>query len=164
MSSGRRNSNNNIDWNTPEKIAKKVSDFWVDGIDLDPCTNLNSKVVSKVKYDIVDDGLTKDWGSFKTIFINPPYGRGIKMWFEKAYESSASSEIIILVPVATNTSHWKEYVFGKASVGFIKDSRLKFGIGGSEDNKGAPMACCLIYYGKDKEGFKKHFSDMCNFI
>jgi hypothetical protein len=61
--------------------------------------------------------------------------------------------------VATNTSHWKEYIFGKAvAICFLADTRLKFRINGSEDNKGCPVACCMVYWGNDYERFKDIFS------
>ena len=61
-----------------------------------------------------------------------------------------------MIPVATNTTHWKEYIFGKVkAVCFLFDSRLKF-INGGE--KGAPMACSIIYYGNDYNKFLNYFS------
>ena len=66
----------------------------------------------------------------------------------------------MLVPVATNTSHWKEYVWNKATaICFLYDTRLKFRINGNENNKGCPMACCFIYYGQDKDRFTEVFSE-----
>ena len=71
-----------------------------------------------------------------------------------------SSEIIALVPVATNTRHWKDFIFGKAScVCFLYDTRVKFLINGEESDKGAPMACAIVYWGKRKERFKDVFTE-----
>lgn len=62
--------------------------------------------------------------------------------------------------MATNTSHWKEYIFGKAmAVCFLADTRLKFRINGNEENKGCPVACCMVYWGKDFDKFKNIFKD-----
>lgn len=73
----------------------------------------------------------------------------------RAFEDHGS-EVIALVPVAVNTGHWKKFIFGKAnSVCFLADTRLKF-INGSND-KGAPMACAIIYWGRDGDKFYKHF-------
>lgn len=69
------------------------------------------------------------------------------------------SEILALIPVATNTSHWKEYIFGKATgICFLADTRLKFRINGNENNKGCPVACCMIYYGNDFNKFINVFN------
>lgn len=40
---------------------------------------------------------------------------------------------------------------------FLYDTRLKFRINGNENNKGCPMACCLIYYGECASKFEDIF-------
>lgn len=94
--------------------------------------------------------------------MNPPYGadreRGttIKNWLAKCAitHQKYGSEILALVPVATNTGHWKQCVFGKArAVCFLYDTRLKFLENGSGTGKGAPMACAMIYWGMDYNKF-----------
>jgi hypothetical protein len=60
--------------------------------------------------------------------------------------------------VATNTGHWKKYVFGKArSICFLADTRLKFLVNGENGGKGAPMSCAMIYWGNDHERFIRIF-------
>ena len=157
--SGYAKISGNTDWNTPTKYVNAIVDFW-DEINLDPCSNEGSIVPAKVKYDINIDGLKAQWSN-KT-FVNPPYGRGIKDWFAKAwYEHKLNDkEILMLVPVSTNTSHWKEYVWGKAnSICFLYDTRLKFRINGDENNKGCPMSCCFVYYGNEVAKFIEIFSN-----
>jgi hypothetical protein len=110
------------------------------------------------------DGLKDSW-DYPTIFVNPPYGTDkvrktrIYHWFKRIAEAADNgSQIIVLVPVATNTSHWKEYVYPKAqAICFISAPRLKFYVDGKEDPKGAPMSCALIYYGNDVKKFAQEF-------
>ena len=151
--------NNNTNWNTPKKYCDLIKDFFIN-IDLDPCSNEDSIVEACKKYIYPEnDGLKLSWGE-KT-FVNPPYGKGIKKWFEKSYNEYFfnKNEILMLVPVATNTSHWKDYVYGKAKcICFLYDTRLKFRINGNENNKGCPMACCFIYYGNNIDRFFNYFS------
>jgi hypothetical protein len=94
--------------------------------------------------------------------VNPPYGidkkRGtsIKNWLRRCATAHKEyrSEVLALVPVATNTGHWKNYVFGKATgVCFLYDTRLKFLVNGQNGGKGAPMSCAMIYWGKDFDRF-----------
>ena len=156
--SGYAKLNNNKDWNTPKKYCDAVKDFFEE-IDLDPCSNDGSILECKIKYQLPEqDGLILSW--MRHTFVNPPYGTGIKSWFKKAYsEYQNGNEILMLVPVATNTSHWKEWVYDKAAaICFIYDTRLKFRINGNENNKGAPMACCFIYYGNNYIRFSSIFS------
>ena len=113
------------------------------------------------------DGLMESW-DFPKIYVNPPYGadreRGttIKNWMAKCCiaNKTYNSEVIALVPVATNTSHWKQCVFGQAdAICFLYDTRLRFLINGAEENKGAPMACSMIYWGNNVNLFYEIFME-----
>jgi hypothetical protein len=120
---------------------------------------------SKVKYILPIDGLKESW-NYKTIYVNPPYGRdpdkktSIKDWLEKgcsAYEKY-NSEILYLIPVATNTRHFKDIIFKKGKgICFLEDTRLRFYNKGVEDKKGAPMSCCMVYFGNDYDRFESVF-------
>lgn len=166
MSAGRKNNSTTKHWNTPPKIifaAKKL----FGRIDLDPCSNEFSLVNAGTKYVLPqNDGLKDDW--FGNVFCNPPYGRNpsnktsLLDWVNKAIEtfSRRKNQILLLIPVATNTKHFYKIWETSAAICFLKDSRLKFWINGKEDPKGAPMACCVVYWGLDKEGFKEAFEDL----
>ena len=167
MSAGRKINSQSVTWNTPSKYVVPITDFFGGVIHLDPCANSYSIVNAKHNYQLPLDGLNSDW-NFPTIFINPPYGRdkergtSIRDWIKKALDtySSYNNEIILLIPVATNTSHWKQYIFGKCtSLVFLYDTRLKFLVDGVDDGKGAPMSCCLIYYGNKLDKFTEIFSE-----
>ena len=166
MTAGRSNKQNKLSWNTPSKYADLIHRFFNYKLDLDPCSNVDSIIDAKTKFTLPLDGLLQNWSN-NTIYINPPYGRdyerktSIKNWIRKAYEAHIkySSEILMLIPVATNTSHWKEYIFKKAYICFLHDTRLVFRINKNENNKGSPMACAMIYYGKHKNKFVRTFGD-----
>lgn len=163
---GRTVNSHSKEWCTPPKYADVIHEFFNNNLNLDPCSNEFSIINAKTKFMMpYKNGLIEEW-DYKYIYVNPPYGAdrenktSIKDWFKKAFETykNYNSEILMLVPVATNTSHWKEYVFGKATgVCFLYDTRLKFMINGNINNKGCPMACCFIYYGTDFEKFKNIF-------
>ena len=58
--------------------------------------------------------------------MNPPYGRNIKYWVEKAYKSSLSgATVVCLLPARTDTAWWHDYCM-KGKIEFIR-GRLKFG-------------------------------------
>lgn len=166
MTAGRQVISQSQSWCTPSKYVLAINEFYGGRVELDPCSNINSIVNAKTEYMLPDkDGLKNSW-NFKSIYVNPPYGRAknseysIYDWLEKCsfahYEYG--SEVIALIPVATNTSHWKDFIFGKAcAVNFLADTRLKFLVDGKEDNKGAPMACCLVYWGKNLSYFQQVF-------
>ncbi|MGC1377245.1 MAG: hypothetical protein WA821_13530, partial [Anaerolineales bacterium] len=77
-------------------------------------------------------------------------GTRIIDWLRKCAEANRvfESEVIALIPVATNTAHWKQYIYGKAAgICFLYDTRLKFLVDGKDEGKGAPMSCAMIYWG-----------------
>ena len=170
MTAGRTNSNplsNN--WCTPPKYVELVREFFQGSIDLDPCSSQYSIVGAQVEFRLPEtDGLSAEW-EYETIYVNPPYGTdrvrgtGIRDWLRKCAEARRryGSEVLALVPVATNTRHWKMYVWGAAtSVAFLYDTRLKFFIDGQESEKGAPMSCAMVHWGERAEEFRQIFSPL----
>jgi hypothetical protein len=162
MSAGRTVNSQSHSWGTPLKYVKAVKNFFDGSIDLDPCSNEYSIVKAETEFLLPEnDGLKEEW-NFSNIYINPPYGsdkeRGttIKHWLAKCVLSQEKygSEILALIPVAANTGHWKQSVFGKArAICFLYDTRLKFLENGLDVGKGAPMACCMVYWGTDYNKF-----------
>lgn len=166
MSAGRTVNSQSQTWGTPKKYVDAVKRFFGGSISLDPCSNAFSIVNAETEYSLPEkDGLKESW-DFSTIYVNPPYGadreRGttIKNWLAKCALSHKKykSEVIALVPVATNTGHWKQSVFGEATaICFLYDTRLRFLENGLDVGKGAPMACSMIYWGKNYQEFYDEF-------
>ena len=79
--------------------------------------------------------------------MNPPYGREIKYWIQKAYEESLKgATVVCLIPARTDTTYWHNYIFGKASeVRFVK-GRLKFGDG----KNSTPFPSAVIVFDNSK--------------
>ena len=72
-----------------------------------------------------EDGLAQDWGTH-TCWMNPPYGRAIGHWMEKAYRSArAGATVVALVPARTGTSWWHAWIAGKGEVR-LRQGRITF--------------------------------------
>ncbi|MDE0470528.1 MAG: DNA N-6-adenine-methyltransferase [Ekhidna sp.] len=166
MSAGRTVNSQSQSWGTPHKYVKAIKRFFGGSIELDPCSNEHSIVHAVTEFMLpYNDGLKEDW-NYPTVYMNPPYGadrtRGttIKNWLAKCAltHKKYGSEILALVPVATNTGHWKQSVFGQAkAICFLYDTRLKFLENGLNIGKGAPMSCAIIYWGQDYYKFYNIF-------
>ena len=167
MTAGRNNSESlSQHWCTPMKYVNAIRKFFGGTIALDPCSNQYSIVRADTEYTLPDcNGLFNTW-NFPTIFVNPPYGRdkdrntSIKDWLRRCAQahSQHGSEVLALVPVATNTRHWKDYVFAEAeAVSFLYDTRLRFMENGKTGGKGAPMSCAMVYWGNDYDRFEEIF-------
>jgi hypothetical protein len=162
MTAGRNVNSISQDWGTPQKYVDAVKEVFGGEISLDPCSNKFSIVHAKTEYSLPEhDGLRESW-NFPTIYINPPYGADresgttIKNWLQRCAEAHKKydSEILALIPVASNTAHWKKYVWTSASaVCFLYDTRLRFLINGKDEGKGAPMSCAMVYWGKNYDKF-----------
>jgi hypothetical protein len=166
MTAGRNINSKSQDWGTPPKYIKAVKEVFNGVISLDPCSSEYSLVNAEVEYKLPDnDGLKDSW-DFPTIYINPPYGLNkkngttIRHWLARCARAHElyKSEVLALVPVATNTGHWKKSVFGKAiAICFLYDTRLKFLENGENSGKGAPMSCAMIYWGENYHDFYNVF-------
>lgn len=166
MTAGRKVNSLRQDWGTPPKYVQGVLQV-LGKIDLDPCGNSNSLIPARVSYQLPTvDGLAASW-AFATIYVNPPYGRDsengttIADWLVRCSNAHEQyqSEVLALIPVATNTKHWKENIFQRATaVCFLADTRLKFMVGGQLSQKGAPMACAMVYWGRNFELFQQVFN------
>ena len=123
-------------WYTPEDFFKKYDDKYK--FELDVCaTDDNAKCARYFTEEI--DGLSQEWKGI--CWMNPPYGRTIKQWMKKAYESSLSgATVVCLVPARTDTNWWHDYAM-KGDIEFIK-GRLKFG--GSKNSAPFPSAVVVF--------------------
>lgn len=132
-------SSKSNEWSTPQYLFDKLDREF--SFTLDPCdTDGNAKCDKYFTVD--DDGLIQDWSN-DIVFMNPPYGREIKYWVQKAYEESLKgATVICLIPAITDTIYWHDYIFGKASdIRFLK-GRLKFG----ESKNSAPFPSAIIVF------------------
>jgi len=111
------------EWETPQDLFDRLNAEH--GFTLDVCA-LPENAKCDRYFTPSDNGLEKDWSG--VCWMNPPYGRGIKHWIEKAYKSVISGEaekVVCLVPARTDTAWWHDYCI-KGKIEFIR-GRLKFG-------------------------------------
>ena len=128
------------EWATPQEFFDKLN--WRFGpFDLDPCADpTNTKCANF--FTEAENGLSKSWAGF-TSFINPPYGRGIDRWIEKAYNESRKEDtrVVMLIPARTDTKYWHKYVMKADEVYFVK-GRLKFG----DSDNSAPFPSAVVVF------------------
>jgi phage N-6-adenine-methyltransferase len=87
------------------------------------------------------DGLAQQWSG--VCWMNPPYGREIGRWMQKAYESSlAGATVVCLVPSRTDTSWFQDHAM-KGEVRFVR-GRLKFG----GHSNAAPFPSAIVIFRK----------------
>ena len=136
------------EWATPQDFFDKLN--WRFGpFDLDPCATIHNTKCPNFITEI-EDGLSKSWEGH-TVFVNPPYGRGIDMWIKKGYEeanANSDTKVVMLIPARTDTKYWHDYVMKAEMVFFIK-GRLKFG----DSENSAPFPSAVVVFSKRPQGW-----------
>ena len=91
-------------------------------------------------YTPEQNGLKQEWNG--VCWCNPPYGRTIRSWVQKAYESSLhGATVVMLLPARTDAAWFHDFIYGKAEIRFVR-GRLKFG----DSKKSAPFPSMIAVY------------------
>lgn len=129
------------EWCTPLKLFRRLHKEFK--FTLDPAST-HENALCKKHYTKEENGLDQTWEG-ETVFCNPPYGREIAQWVQKAYEETRKGKavVVMLIPARTDTSYWHDYILnGKASeIRFIR-GRIKF----SEAKNGAPFPSAIVVF------------------
>ena len=128
------------EWETPQEVFdhyNRLFDF-----NLDVCANEDNAKTYEF-YDKEENGLLDYNPWLGCCWMNPPYGRQIGDWVEKAYrESQHGNCIVCLLPARTDTRWWQDYVTKADSIHFIR-GRLKFG----GQTNSAPFPSAIVIFG-----------------
>ena len=113
-----------VEWETPIDFYNALDNEF--NFNLDPCATDDNHKCNKY-FTKADNGLIQSWGGYR-VYCNPPYGRELTAWVEKAYNEAQKNNtlIVMLLPVRTDTKWFHNFIYHKAEIRFIK-GRLKFG-------------------------------------
>ena len=138
-------SSESNEWETPLDLYNKLNNIYK--FTLDPCCTKESSKCDKY-YTKEDNGIIEDWSN-EVVFMNPPYGRQIGLWIEKAYKESLKGAIVVcLIPARTDTKYWHNFIFKYAKqILFIK-GRISF-INGNKKAP-APFPSAIIEFNYNK--------------
>lgn len=141
MTLGVHASSASDEWETPDALVRQLNGLF-GPFSLDPCcTEWTAK--AKDYFTIEDDGLAQPW-SGHNVFMNPPYGRQIRKWVEKAFLESldGSCRVTCLIPARTDTAYWHNCILYDAyKILFIRN-RIYFGDGTGR----APFPSAVVVY------------------
>lgn len=125
-------------WETPQSVFDNLNEEFA--FDLDVCAVESNKKCEKY-FSPEQDGLKQDWQG--VCWMNPPYGRAIGAWVQKAFEASLNgATVVCLLPARTDTQWWHEYCM-QGEIRLFK-GRLKFG--GSKNS--APFPSAIVIFGE----------------
>ena len=105
------------DWATPPSLfalLHSVFDFT-----LDPCATPETAKCPRYYTEQVN-GLLRSWQG-ERVFMNPPYGREIPAWTQKAKREAEGACLVVgLLPSATDLRWWHEDIEGAADYVFLR--------------------------------------------
>lgn len=110
---------------TPAYVLDLVRADLGGSIGLDPCTTADNPTCAARYYTADDDGLSLPWDA-ASIYVNPPYGKAREPWVRRCIEEGATSEVILLMPAATDTRIFQRAAESAHALVFIR-GRVKFG-------------------------------------
>ncbi len=125
-------------WETPQDLFDFLdSEFH---FELDVCAIPENAKCERF-FSPVEDGLLQGWNG--TCWMNPPYGRQISKWVQKAYESSlAGATVVCLVPSRTDTQWFHRFVLDTGAEIRFLNHRLTFV--GAPDRAPFPSAVVIF--------------------
>ena len=141
-------SSDSTEWETPETLYRQLNQEF--SFDIDVCaSDKNSKHYYYISAE--QDALRQAWNQMARVcWMNPPYGRKIGDWIQKAWEESQKGcTIVCLLPARTDTKYFHQFIWNKdkhkpkkgVELRFLA-GRLKFG--GSKNS--APFPSMIVIF------------------
>lgn len=126
-------------WETPQWLFDKYNQEY--HFTLDACAIPENAKCSRF-FSPEQDGLSQEWTG--RVWCNPPYGRQIGKWVQKAHDSTAEV-VVMLLPARTDTAWFHDLCLRGGQVCFLR-GRLKFG--GATNS--APFSSMIVIFDRRK--------------
>jgi len=87
-----------------------------------------------------------------SVWMNPPYGRGVGSWLERAYNESRNGlTVVCLVFACTDTRWWADWVWKAEEVRLVT-GRIKFLDREGKPRAAAPKGSAIVIFSPDWKG------------
>jgi hypothetical protein len=153
------------EWYTPKWVIDKVSRL-LDGIDLDPASNAVAQEIVQARhwcgFDHPDpamrDGLAIDWSPYRSIYVNPPYGRAIVPFVQKIAMYAQDKQMAVLVAARTDTK-WLRMLMQHDHAAVFFRNRISFWTLREDIAQRSTFPSVLLCYHCDLDRIRDLFSD-----
>lgn len=151
----------NGEWYTPPDIIERARRV-MQGIDLDPYTSEAAQrtVQAQHYFTAETDGILSEWPSVRSVWANPPYGKGLiepcinRLVSE--HDQHRYQTAIVLINNATETT-WFQRLLQISSSGCMIYRRIDFidgsGVAKNQNTRGQ----IILYVGNDADRFDSEF-------
>ena len=124
------------EWPTPQDFFDRLNEEF--HFTLDVCATPENAKCPRY-FTKRENGLLQKWTGI--CWMNPPYGREIGQWVQKAYTSALEgATVVCLLPARTDTAWWHDYCM-KGEIRFVR-GRLKFG----NASENAPFPSAVVVF------------------
>tara|TARA_R110002060_G_scaffold30712_2_gene41243 strand:+ start:2713 stop:4482 length:1770 start_codon:yes stop_codon:yes gene_type:complete len=152
-------SSDRMDWATPQDFFVRVNAEFL--FDLDAAALAHNTKCPKF-LSPEDDALSVSWTGkgIKSVWLNPPYGKGIGNWIKKAWEESQKGlTVVVLIFARTDTKWWHEWAMKSSEIRLI-EGRINFldPLSGKTGKGGSPAPSALLIFKISKENQKPKFT------
>lgn len=136
-------------WETPQAFVDFVEEQFNVKFDIDVAAEDHNKK-APMCYNEKDDGLSLAWEQWEHrttyVWCNPPYNN-VKEWVEKAIEQTRyDCETYMLIPAATDTILFHDYIVPNASKIFFIKGRMNFASKYQVKNASSNHASMLVIF------------------
>ena len=130
-------------WETPPDLFARL--HAEHKFTLDPCSDGTNNLLA-THFTRRTNGLARSWRRHRA-FMNPPYGRTIGAWMEKAHRECRDNGVLVvaLIPARTDTHWWHNHVLNACTdVEYVR-GRISFYLNGVKGGK-APFPSAIVTY------------------
>ena len=127
------------DWETPQELFDQLDSMFHFTLD---AASSDENAKCEKHFTAEDDGLKQNWGG-EVVWLNPPYGRQIGKWVQKAFEEGQKPHtfIVCLLPARTDTAWFHDY----CRRGYVQFIRGRVHFSGHKWN--APFPSMIVFFG-----------------
>lgn len=151
LTPGTSGPSDSIEWGTPSDFFESMVDMF-GGFDLDACA-AGAHIAKCADFiSPSQDALKTEWGPVgSNVFVNPPYGREIGPFVERAVgQAQAGRLVVALIPCRPDTRWFTEWVMPHAAQLYFIKGRLAYEnwTGGVKTpaTARAPMPSCVAVF------------------
>tara|TARA_R110000751_G_scaffold103400_3_gene198661 strand:- start:1587 stop:2138 length:552 start_codon:yes stop_codon:yes gene_type:complete len=152
-------SSKNDTWRTPKPLYDRLDREF--HFDLDAAalkhTALNERYFGPDHEDKDRrDALSNDWDG-KSVFVNPPYGRGLGDWVRKGWIEAQKGKVVVMIVMAcTDTIWWHDWAWKADQIRLLK-GRIPFRREDGSKAASAPKGSAILIFRPTKRDRKPTF-------
>lgn len=130
------------DWRTPQPLFHSLDTLF--RFELDAAADSENKLCQKF-FSLESDALNQSWQVDGWVWVNPPYGKQVAHWFEKAINESESGAKIVMMCMACTETKWFQRAWEHCAEIWFLNPRVKFVLPGSKAGP-APKGSALYIF------------------